>query len=467
MKRAIRSAGLSVGATLVVLTVAPLAWCAESVGWRTDGSGSYPKAQPPLEWSAEKNVIWKTQMPGASNSIPVLLGHRIFICAEPCTLLCLHRDDGRILWQKSSSYDELEIAPDVRAQLKIERAEAEQLAKRQADVDRESSALRRKLKEDPAAKAEIDRKLEALRLQSEALKAQRQKLTLAVRYSEPGKEGTAGFSTPTPVTNGQEVFVAFGNGLVACFDLDGNRRWLKLIEHSTAAYAHGNSPVLVGDKLLIHFADLVALRTKDGSECWRLKRAPAYGTPLAVRIGAVDCVVTPHGLLVRVEDGTVLAERLGSCGANSPVLNEGCVYFIRNAASAVRLPDAVTPPLKVETLWQERVTGSGYWFSSPVLHDGLLYAANDQGILSVLEAATGKLVYVQRLDLGGTNYPSLSLAGGRVYISSDRGATVVLQPGREYRELARNQLEPFRSSLVFEGKRLYVRTLKYLYCIGE
>jgi hypothetical protein len=49
----------------------------------------------------------------------------------------------------------------------------------------------------------------------------------------------------------------------------------------------------------------------------------------------------------------------------------------------------------------------------------------------------------------------------------DRGTTVVLEPGREFKVLARNKLEPFRSSLVFEGKRVYIRTEKSLYCIGE
>jgi hypothetical protein len=44
---------------------------------------------------------------------------------------------------------------------------------------------------------------------------------------------------------------------------------------------------------------------------------------------------------------------------------------------------------------------------------------------------------------------------------------VVVQPGREFKELARNKLETFRSSLVFEGKRVYIRTDKKLYCIGE
>src|SRR5271165_230587 len=81
----------------------------EVIGWRTDGSGRYPKAQPPLEWSATKNVVWSTPMPGYGVSHPVLLGQRVFICSEPATLLCLQRNDGKILWQKTSSYTELEI----------------------------------------------------------------------------------------------------------------------------------------------------------------------------------------------------------------------------------------------------------------------------------------------------------------------------------------------------------------------
>jgi outer membrane protein assembly factor BamB len=82
------------------------------------------------------------------------------------------------------------------------------------------------------------------------------------------------------VANGTEVYVAFGNGLVASFDLDGNRKWLNLIEHSNPPYAHSGSPVLAGDKLLIHFADLVALEAKTGTKSWRLKHPTSHGTPL-------------------------------------------------------------------------------------------------------------------------------------------------------------------------------------------
>src|SRR6185312_11812974 len=113
----------------------------------------------------------------------------------------------------------------------------------------------RSLSKDMTPKDEIERKLQPFRKQIDELKKESQSLTLAVRYTVPQIHGIAGYSAPTPVTNGKDVFVAFGNGLVACFDLDGNRKWLKLIEHSNAAYAHSGSPILLGDKLLIHFTD--------------------------------------------------------------------------------------------------------------------------------------------------------------------------------------------------------------------
>jgi outer membrane protein assembly factor BamB len=464
-----RSAGR--GRVLVVVVLLSLVRLslvsAEGIGWRTDGTGTYPKAQPPLEWSLTKNVVWRTPLPGYGVSHPVPLGHRVFICAEPCTLLCLHRDDGKILWQKTSGYSELEIDPDTRARLKVQLAEMVELAKKQAAVQKEMDQLHRSLTKDKTPKIEVEKALQPFRKRIEEIGKEKQKLTVAVRYTQSGTHPTAGYSAPTPVTDGKNVFVAFGNGLVACFDLDGNRKWLELIEHSNAAYAHSNSPVLVGDKLLIHFTDLVALDTKTGKESWRLKHPTSHGTPVVTRIGDVDAVLTPRGALVRAQDGKLLTDRLGSCGANSPVLHEGTVYYVHGAVSASRLPQSVAPPVKVQVLWKGKVKGDGYWFSSPVVFKGLLYATSDQGILSVLDAGSGELVYDKRLDLRGSMYPSISLAGNRLYISSDNGTTVVLKPGREYQELARNKLEPFRSSLVFEGKRLYVRTEKHLYCIGE
>jgi outer membrane protein assembly factor BamB len=437
------------------------------IGWRTDGSGSYPNAEPPLEWSTTKNVVWYTPMPGYGVSHPVILGQRLFICAEPGTLLCLDKGSGKVLWEKTCRYSEVEVPQDVRKQLDEELAKVAELERKQTATQKELDAQVRALQKDNVPRDDIEKKVKPLRVQIEDLKKEKLKLTVAERYTEPKQHPTAGYSAPTPVTDGKEIFVAYGNGIVACYDLDGDRKWLKLVEHTNLTFAHSASPILAGDRLVVHFLDLVALDPKTGNEAWRLPHPPSYGTPLPARIGETDVVFTCRGMLVRAHDGKILADKLGSCGANSPTVHEGVVYYGHGDARAYRLKDLSAEPGKPPVMWKGKTKTGGYGFCSPVIHDGLLYASNDQGILSVVDAATGQTVYEERLNLGGSVYPSISAAGKYVYVSSDNGTTVVLQPGRELKELARNKLEPFRSSLVFEGKRMYVRTEKKLYCIGE
>jgi outer membrane protein assembly factor BamB len=443
------------------------------LGFRTDGTGRYPEADPPLHWGPDKNVVWRIKLP-PSNAIPVILGDKLFTCAEPCVLLCVNKADGKILWQHESSYKDLVLTEKEKVQLEVERQQGEVLSKQQSILDKESSDLKKMLKEGSAPKEENERKLEKLKIQIDKLRAQRAELTTLNRYLEPGKgaggfNGTAGYSSPTPVTDGKHVYVMFGNGLTACYDLEGNRQWLKLVEHPTAEYGHGASPLLVKDRLLVHFSDLVALNTKDGSEAWRVKIPPSHGTAMHARLGDTDVAIHPRGDVVRVSDGVILVKNLGLTGPNSPLVQDGKVFFVAGQVRGYALPSSTEIPAKWEPLWKgTNLKGGGYWFPSPILHEGLLYALNASSIFTIIDAKTGTIVYDQRLEFdGGQSYPSITLAGNRLYVSSDNGTTLVLEPGREYKELARNTLETFRSSLVFEGKRMYVRTTKGLWCIGE
>jgi outer membrane protein assembly factor BamB len=443
------------------------------IGFRTDGTGRYPNADPPLHWGPDENVVWRIELP-KSNAIPVILGQKLFTCAEPCVLLCVDKADGRILWRGESSYQEIELTEQEKARFEVERQQGEQLNKQLSAVQKEISAVRKLLKDGMLPKEEAEKKLEDLRARSDTIKAEKLKLTTWNRYLEPGKGAggyhpTGGYSSPTPVTDGERVYVIFGNGLAACYDLEGNRQWLKLIEHPTAAYGHGSSPLLVNDKLLVHFSDLVALNTQDGSEAWRVKVSPGHGTAMHARLGDVDVAIHPSGNVYRVSDGALLAKGLGTTGPNSPLVQDGKVFFVAGKVRGYTLPTSSEIPATWEPLWEgATLKGGGYWFPSPILHDGLIYAMNARSILSVIDATTGEVVYERRLDFGGgQSYPSITLAGNRLYVSSDNGTTIVLQPGREYKELARNSLETFRSSLVFEGKRMYVRTTKGLWCIGE
>ncbi|MFO0865364.1 MAG: PQQ-binding-like beta-propeller repeat protein [Gemmataceae bacterium] len=120
------------------------------------------------------------------------------------------------------------------------------------------------------------------------------------RASEPYRDGTAGLfamhAGQRRQTHLRHVRKRSGRLLD---DLDGTRRWLTLMEHSTADYGHGSSPTLAGGTLIVHFADLVGLDAETGKERWRLKARPLHGTSIATKVGDTDAVVTPGGMLVR------------------------------------------------------------------------------------------------------------------------------------------------------------------------
>lgn len=459
---------------LVVFSLCDCVMSAPPIGFRTDGTGRYLDADPPLEWSTEQNVIWKIDLP-KSNAIPVILGEKLFTCAEPCVLICLNKTDGSILWKGESRFDEIKLSTQQTAQFAVESRQADQLNNRLSELNKEISALRKLIRDGKSPNEETEKKLKQLRDQSDTIKAEKLKLTTLNRYLEPGKGGigrfhpTGGYSSPTPVTDGERVYVIFGNGLAACYDLDGKRQWLKLVEQPTATYGHGSSPLLVGDKLLVHFSDLVALNTTDGSESWRVKISPGHGTAMHARLADVDVAIHPSGNVYRVSDGTLVTKGLGTTGPNSPLVQDGKVFFVAGRLRGYQLPTSTDLSATWDPMWKgTNLKGGGYWFPSPILHDGLIYAMNAKSIFTVVDATIGEVVYERRLDFGGgQSYPSITLAGNRLFVSSDNGSTIVLEPGREYKELGRNSLETFRSSLVFEGTRMYVRTTKGLWCIGR
>jgi len=382
-------------------------------------------------------------------------------------LLCVDPRNGNILWQKENSFQDISLTPEEQKRLDFERKELEDVNREQGVLDKEAGLLRKKLS-DGIDKEETQKRLDELKKQTEALKQKRLTLPLAMKFRKPDMNSVAGFSSCTPVTDGKSVYVAFGNGLVAAFDLDGTRRWIKLIEHPTVGYGHGATPLLVGDTLLVHFADLVGLDTKDGAERWRTKMAPSHGTPISVKIDGTEVAITPGGAFVRVSDGKILANNLGNCGPNSPVIHDGNVYWIAGGARAVKLPTTLAEPLKVESLWKSTCKGGDYFFASPVIHEGLIYVICGNRMFTVLDAKTGQLVYEDRLNFGtGRVYPSIALAGKYLFVSADNGVTLILEPGREYKEVGAHQTGRVSQFAVFVGKRMYIRGYKNLYCIGE
>ncbi len=412
------------------------------VGWRTDGSGMYPEARPPITWSAERGVVWKTRLPDRANSSAVVAGGRVYVTSEPTTLICVDADTGETLWERSNTYEDL-------------------FAGGAAPQTPELAEVRRRIRELEANPSR------ATRRELARLRRQEARLTADDPFGLPRTHRTNGYASATPVSDGEHVWAVFGTGTVVCYDAEGRRVWARLLDKPTHNWGHSSSPRLTDGVLIVHLTDLVGLDAMTGEPRWRVPSAPNWGTPALADLDDETVVLTMDGQAVRARDGAVLGRGLGPSEWNGPYVVGQLVYFIERSARAHRL-ERVGDRVEAPTLWTAGIRGSRH-YASPVLVDGLLYTISREETLSVIEAATGRLVYERNLPLDGPRpnsaYPSITYAGDLLFAGSESGVTIVFRPGRTYEQVARNQLEPYRSTPVFTGDRMYVRGLDYLYCI--
>ncbi len=109
--------------------------------------------------------------------------------------------------------------------------------------------------------------------------------------------------------------------------------------------------------------------------------------------------------------------------------------------------------------------GAGY-VSSVVAYRGLVYFANDAGILTCVDQKTGARVWQERV--GGLFFSSPVAGDGKVYFTAETGETTVVQAGREMRVLARNRLgERVTASPAIADGDLFIRSDDRLFCIGK
>jgi outer membrane protein assembly factor BamB len=433
---------------------------ANIAGWRTDGTGRHLHANPPTAWSTNQNIVWSTKLTHWSNASPVLSGDRFFICAEPATLVCASATDGKILWERPHTYTD--AFPAEAAKINEMQRQAELLTTELRDAEKQLRDLKKKREKSPDDQGLNQQEAAAAAAKCDNLK---KRLAPLNEWRMPATHAANGYSSCTPVTDGQHVFALFGNGVAACYSVDGTRRWIKLIERPTSSWGQSSSPALVEGKLILLINALYALDARTGDQLWRVNSKQRCGSPVSARVGNTNVIVTPGGDIVRAGDGKVLVTGLTALEFNVPLVQDGVAYFIQHGGTAVKLiPES--DGVRTETLWTTQPKKERY-YSSPLLHDGLIYAINQKSILSVIDAMTGAVVHERDLALKGTVYPSIALAGRYLFVSSDNGITVVLEPGRETKEIARNTFSPFRSSPVFRGDRLFIRAFDALYCIGK
>lgn len=273
------------------------------------------------------------------------------------------------------------------------------------------------------------------------------------------------FSTgagPTPATDGEHVFVYFGSHLAA-LDLDGRLVWTQEVDPAYAEhsrYAAASSPILVGDTVVVaqdrewatgddDVGWLAAYDKATGRRIWRREWTDtccAYSTPLWVGMGDEKRLLFAHsGFVAEYDPGS--GERLWSQRykigqiVSSPVV-EGNLLCVAGGAHNVRRSTCATlegrgRETRVEFLWQSQ--HGPPQTSSPVLYHGLLFTVTSQGILSCLDARTGKPLWTERLPRAGY-HPSLLAGDGKVYVVNTKGVTSVVAAAPEFRLISTNRL---------------------------
>ncbi len=163
-------------------------------------------------------------------------------------------------------------------------------------------------------------------------------------------------------------------------------------------------------------------------------------------------------------EGKVLAEKQFSLSNNTPLIHDGVLYAHEDGkVKAFRLPASLQTPLELELLWETSATRDQR-MASAVFHEGLIYAGGRRGIIDVTDAATGDMIYRKRLDIGEL-FASPTMAGGYIFYAGRDGQMLVIRAGREFEEIAISTSERLSASPVFQGRRMYLRTDRSLYCI--
>jgi outer membrane protein assembly factor BamB len=289
------------------------------------------------------------------------------------------------------------------------------------------------------------------------------------------------WASPTPIIDGDRVFVHFGADGTAALSMSGEILWKNRFEYQSQ-HGAGGSPVVYGD-LLIFSCDgsdaafVVALDKATGKVKWKTNRGypsdQAYTTPLVIRVGDRDQLISVGAFRARAYDPLTGKEiwRVrydeGFSNVPRPIFAHGLVViatgFQQPELLAVR-PDGTGDVTKTHIAWS--LKRGAPLTPSPIVVGDELYVVNDGGIASCIDARTGTVIWQQRL--GGTYSASPVFADGRIYFLAEQGVTTVITPGRDFRRLATNPLDGgLLASMAISKGSLFLRTDSHLYRITE
>lgn len=402
--------------------------------WRGPaGVGVSGEKDLPVEWGPDTNVRWKAPLPSPGNSTPIIWGDRVFITqaddvtqwppkvpdnfaggssagghavAEKRSVMCFNRADGKLLWKRDVIYKEKEIT-----------------------------------------------------------------------------HPTNPFCSASPVTDGQRVIASHGAAGLVCYDFDGNELWRFDVGKVEHLWGTASSPIIYGD-LCIQWCGpgdrqlLIAINKNTGEKVWRTDEPDgdagittrrfrgSWSTPIIARIGEKDQLIfaVPHALKgydPLTGDEIWSAKVGGNYCYHSPLFVEGLAVFGDRLVKLGGEGDITGEQLR------HRV--GRMYISTAAIAGDYLYTYNG-AIPACYEWKTGRELWRDQIPErpgGGQAWGSPVVADGRVYLTDQRGRTVVFAAGPQYKHLATNDLnERTNASIAVSQGDLFIRTHKHLWCIG-
>jgi outer membrane protein assembly factor BamB len=281
------------------------------------------------------------------------------------------------------------------------------------------------------------------------------------------------FASPTPIVEGNRVYVHFGNEGTAALTTAGDVVWTSKKYRVETQHGDGGSPVLYRDLLIFNCdgydeAYVVALDKHTGKQVWQtFRRAPwsqAYSTPLVVRVGDRDQLISVGAFRAAAYDPLTGKEiwRVGYDDGFSNVPVYIATGFQEPSMIAVRA-DGAGDVTRTHVAWSAN-RGVPHT-PSPILVGAELYFVSDGGIASCVDARSGALRWQQRL---GGNYSASPVSGeGRIYFQNEEGVTTVIAAAPVFKKLAVNTLDGIMlASLAVADKSIFIRTDSALYRIS-
>ncbi len=408
------------------------------------GLGVAEGAGLPEHWSATENVAWKTDIPGRGWSSPVVWGKRVFLTTVVNT--------GESEAVKKGLYfgGERNKAPDAVHQWKV------------LCLDLDSGKV------------------------------------LWERQVHEGKPVTPihiknSYASETPVTDGERVYVCFGNLGIWCFDMEGKELWAKPIEPHKMSFGYGTaaSPVLHGDRLYqINDNDessyLLALDKKTGNEVWRVARDEKsnFSTPCVWVNDQHPQIVTAGTGQVRSYDldGKLLwsLKGMSSITIPTPFAYKGLMYVTSGYVGSKRRPlYAIRPEASGDlTLTEGQTSNAGIAWSYPLAgpynpsilaYNGRIYVLYDSGNVACFNAADGAVVFERTKIPEAHGFTASPWAyKGKIFCINEDGVTCVLKAGDKLELLGKNPLaedDMGMASPAIVGDKLLIRTSTRIYCI--